>query len=90
MQVIVLIWQRDAVGGVGDNILGIAAIHFITGEPTMVAKVFAMRAAIAAVAAAVIQPRHTNPLADTQASHYPATMYDRTGDLVPQYKGQLV
>src|SRR5438128_4925452 len=82
LQVGVALGNRKAEPAVRDRVVGIAAVDLITREPSAVAKVFAPRQAVLAIAVRPPQPRHADPSANPRLGHALARLDHLGNDLM--------
>ena len=87
--VAVAVGQGEAVGGVGDGELGIAAVQRVAGEAGRVAQVLVAGAAIGAGAAGVAEPGDADPPADGERGGARAAGQHLAHDLVAGDQRQL-
>ena len=87
--VVVFVWNREAITLVGERVFGIAAVEVIAGEARVVAQVFVAARAVAAFAAGVAQPRHADAVADIEAFGRRAFFGDDADDFMPGNDRQL-
>ena len=87
--VVVAVGQGEAVGGVGDGELGVAAVQRVAGEARRVAQVLAAGAAVGAGAAGVAEPGDADAPADGERGGAGAAGQHLAHDLVAGDQGQL-
>ena len=72
--------ERKAVAGVGDRVLGVAAVDLVAGEAGVRAQVLLARPAVAASAAGPAEPGHADPLARAREPRRPRPRADDVAD----------
>ena len=86
------VWEtfgdRKAETGVGDGVLGVAAVDLIPREPGVLAQVLAPGETVAALAVGPPEPRHPDPLSYREAVRTLAELLHRTYYLVARDQGQ--
>jgi hypothetical protein len=79
---------RKAETGVGDGILGVAAVDLVPGEPGVLAQVLAPGETVAALAVGPPQPRHPDPVPHREAVRAPSDLLHGADYLVAWDQGQ--
>jgi hypothetical protein len=74
--------QRQAVAGVGQHLLRIAAVAAVAGEARLGTQILLSRAAVAAYAAGVGEPRYADAIAGGEALHLAAVLEHHADDLM--------
>jgi hypothetical protein len=74
---------------VGDNELGVTAVDRVAGKLCAIAKIFAVRPTINAVAVGPAKPRDANTVAEGKSFDASTDLFDATGNLVAQDQWQL-
>src|SRR5438552_17131335 len=76
------VWEMKAISRVGHGELGIAAVKSITGQSRVIAKIFAVRPAINALAIGPAEPWNANPIASCKSIYAFANLLDAADNLV--------